>query len=1099
MFEVISRNYASGINVDKTTADDGDTIEFVYVDQTLADNSTVAYTISGVTPAVIDGQSLTGNFTVVGGIAYLTITATNGPLDRTLTFSVNSDSVQITLNKLDTSTYCDFLVVAGGGAGSNHSTTNANGGGGGGGLLYATNVLLSGNYTVVVGAGGSAVANSTAGHGNKGQNSSLGDFIAQGGGGGVSSGVAYSSVINDGGSGGGHGYPNGGGGGPGQATQTNIGVATGYGNRGGNTSVTWTGAGGGGAGAVGVAGSGSNPGGNGGAGLSFNISGTTKWYAGGGGGSGNSSERAGDGFHGGGRGAGTTTYYAYNSYPAGQINSTTLGSSTPTAIINTGGGGGAGSYWAANGGWSTGSGQGGSGIVIVRYAGPQVATGGTVTTVGDDTIHTFISSGTFQAPPPSPTYQSGINVSTISAYNGDTIDFTYVDLSIADNSTVAYTITGVNSADINGASLTGNFTVVGGIAYLTITATNLLDKTLIFTANNESVIVTLEYAVNTRYLVVAGGGGGGMDMGGGGGAGGLLRSSAQRLSPGSYNVVVGAGGTGAPTAGTGAGTQGRTSHQYTIPATAGQDSQFLGLTAVGGGIGGSSYYPYTPGAAGGNGGSGGGASGYSDGGTRLGGTGVAGQGFRGGGGGGQYYSGGGGGAGGQGIDSTARSDGGPGLFDDILGTAYYWAGGGGGSGYSIQGGNGGIGGGGGGAVGTTTGGAGLNNGQAGGGGSTASQTNKPGGNGGANTGGGGGGGSHYTATNQGGNGGSGIVVVRYSGLQKAIGGTVTTVSTDTVHTFTSSGTLTIIPGEGLATSISSGFFGDTFTVYFSANEADNTTIPYTITGVTSADINNASLTGDFTITNGIATLEIVTVAGTLDNKTFSISAYGYTATVALTYLVSMTAPSIAGWGADIIVSIVTENLAPGATVPYTITGVTTDELLGASFTGNITIASGTDPITSTLTIDTDPTMLTTKTLTVSIPGGYSTSTGVTFISVPRNIILLTAASGTPAVVSTTLSDLKESQIVSNQWDYSQIIPTFLTPAGGPLKISPTDPGDLAEQVSVATSPQGHSSEQNLEQVNMVGTRSSPTYVYSDGAPVAAPAPGEQLIQIWYIT
>jgi hypothetical protein len=402
-------------------------------------------------------------------------------------------------------------------------------------------------------------------------------------------------------------------------------------------------------------------------------------------------------------------------------------------------------------------------------------------------------------------------------------------------------------------------------------------------------------------------------------------------------------------------------------------------------------------------------------------------------------------------------------------------------------------------VGTTTGGAGLNNGQAGGGGTTGSQTNKPGGNGGANTGGGGGGGSHYTATNQGGNGGAGIVVVRYSGGQRAVGGTVTTVGSDTVHTFLTSGTFIGLPGEGLTSTLTSAFFGDTFSIYLTANEADNTTISYTITGVTSAEINNASLTGDFTITNGIASLEIVTVAGTLDNKTFSISAYGYTATVSLTYLVSMTAPSIAGWGADIIVSIVTENLAPGATIPYTITGVTTDDLLGASLTGNITIASGTDPITSTLTIGTDPTPLTTKTLTVSIPGGYSTSTGVTFISVPRNVTLITAASGTPAVTTTTLSDLKESRIVSNQWDYAQVIPTFLTPAGGPLKISPTDPGDLAEQVSVATSPQGHSSEQYLEQVNMVGTRSSPTYVYSDGAPVAAPAPGEQLIQIWYIT
>jgi hypothetical protein len=39
--------------------------------------------------------------------------------------------------------------------------------------------------------------------------------------------------------------------------------------------------------------------------------------------------------------------------------------------------------------------SGGSGVVIIRYAGAQVGTGGTVTTVGSDTVHTFTSTGTF--------------------------------------------------------------------------------------------------------------------------------------------------------------------------------------------------------------------------------------------------------------------------------------------------------------------------------------------------------------------------------------------------------------------------------------------------------------------------------------------------------------------------------------------------------------------------------------------------------------------------------------------------------------------------------------------------------------------------------
>jgi hypothetical protein len=56
---------------------------------------------------------------------------------------------------------------------------------------------------------------------------------------------------------------------------------------------------------------------------------------------------------------------------------------------NTGGGGGGATHNS-----STGS-AGGSGIVIVRYYGAQKATGGSITSSGGYTIHTFTTSGTF--------------------------------------------------------------------------------------------------------------------------------------------------------------------------------------------------------------------------------------------------------------------------------------------------------------------------------------------------------------------------------------------------------------------------------------------------------------------------------------------------------------------------------------------------------------------------------------------------------------------------------------------------------------------------------------------------------------------------------
>jgi hypothetical protein len=44
-----------------------------------------------------------------------------------------------------------------------------------------------------------------------------------------------------------------------------------------------------------------------------------------------------------------------------------------------------------------GGGAGGSGVVIIAYAGVQRGTGGTVTSAGGNTIHTFTTSGTFTA------------------------------------------------------------------------------------------------------------------------------------------------------------------------------------------------------------------------------------------------------------------------------------------------------------------------------------------------------------------------------------------------------------------------------------------------------------------------------------------------------------------------------------------------------------------------------------------------------------------------------------------------------------------------------------------------------------------------------
>lgn len=196
--------------------------------------------------------------------------------------------------------------------------------------------------------------------------------------------------------------------------------------------------------------------------------------------------------------------------------------------------------------------------------------------------------------------------------------------------------------------------------------------------------ITISRPGEVEYLLVAGGGGGGAWVGGGGGAGGFLNGKVF-LSAGTYPISVGGGGTNEYNPG---------SYSGMPRATNGGDTTAFGLTAVGGGRGGS-WAPYNAL----TGGSGGG-EGYSDP-SRAG---TPGQGFPGGRGRGSgtngYPTGGGGGAGGPGGDWTASKsgDGGIGRDSRISGTQVWYAGGGGGgihgANSNAQPGNGGKGGGG---------------------------------------------------------------------------------------------------------------------------------------------------------------------------------------------------------------------------------------------------------------------------------------------------------------------------------------------------------------------------------------------------------------------
>ena len=286
-----------------------------------------------------------------------TITTVPGTFDRCILFPYTSDSVGLTGQTQYTFTTtealtCDILIVGGGGAGG-----SANGAGGGAGaLIYVTSRMLNGTYNIRVGNGGTTTARGvspTTGFASSiSNNSGVNIYLARGGGGGA---PPYVSAASGGSGGGTQGDTS-----VGTALTTNI-PAGSYGYNGGVGSLgsggepqasAYSGGGGGGAGATGNNStiiSGNAKAGDGGIGRQINITGTLTYYAGGGGGGvcDSYSHTAGSGGLGGG---------------GNGKKSTNGDAGTPGT---GGGGGGGGNQFTIS--QDRAGGNGGSGIVIIRY------------------------------------------------------------------------------------------------------------------------------------------------------------------------------------------------------------------------------------------------------------------------------------------------------------------------------------------------------------------------------------------------------------------------------------------------------------------------------------------------------------------------------------------------------------------------------------------------------------------------------------------------------------------------------------------------------------------------------------------------------------
>ena len=279
-----------------------------------------------------------------------------------------------------------------------------------------------------------------------------------------------------------------------------------------------------------------------------------------------------------------------------------------------------------------------------------------------------------------------------------------------------------------------------------------------FSANS---LIRVDGSGEVEVLLVGGGGGGGTMWGGGGGGGGVVHRERVLLTNGWYGVAVGAGGLGS-------------SARFTLN-TSGGDSMFYGITAFGGGAGGTYFtaknesgatrgggdngHLGVPGGSGGGGGIMYPANGQDR--SAAGGAGVEGQGHDG----GKSFNysssflagGGGGGAGSAGQNAATNSVGdfvgscgGAGVMCAITGAEVYYGGGGGGAGNRTAeagSGLGGVGGGGDGSFGSgrARGGAGTDGLGGGGGGGRATTID---------------GDPQYSGG--GANGGRGVVILRYA-------------------------------------------------------------------------------------------------------------------------------------------------------------------------------------------------------------------------------------------------------------------------------------------------------------------------------------------------
>lgn len=186
------------------------------------------------------------------------------------------------------------------------------------------------------------------------------------------------------------------------------------------------------------------------------------------------------------------------------------------------------------------------------------------------------------------------------------------------------------------------------------------------------------------------------------------------------------------------------------------------------------------------------------------------------------------------------------------------------------------------------------------------------------------------------------------------------------------------------------------------NISANTQIPYTISGqgITSADINNAPLTGSFTVSATGTAFVVITISADLTTEgpeTLTLTLNNIVPIVSSSVIIndtSITPPSLPTYslsvnstvvqeGGSVTFTLTTTNVANGTRVPWSITGVSTADI-GRALTGEFVIGT-TGSASEVISIANDSIVEGTETMILTLSGitpVVSRSVAITDMTIP---------------------------------------------------------------------------------------------------------------------